>query len=111
MIDTPAFAVIIQLSLGMRVARAANEKAPDHAGALFALGVSLMSSETLRDLECGCELSANPLNHRNYRDGNAGCNQSIFDGGGRGFVLCKPDDDVSHVWILSALYRGDVRLG
>jgi hypothetical protein len=86
-----------------------NEKAPDHAGALLATSHLPASSETLRGLECGCELSANPLNHCDYRDGNAGCNQSIFDGGGRGFVLCKPDNDASHVWILSARYGVNVR--
>jgi hypothetical protein len=88
----------------MRISGAGNEKAPDDAGAFIPTGFPSISSEALRDFECGCELSANPLNHRNYRNGNAGCNQPIFDGGGRGFVLCKPDHDVSHFWILSAIY-------
>ena len=89
----------------MRVPVPGKQKAPDHAGALDHRSIA---SKALRDLECGCELSANALNHCDYRDGNAGCNQSIFDGGGRGFVPRKPDDDVSHVCILSALLRADV---
>lgn len=93
----------------MHVRMPENEKAPDNAGALFATSHPSASSEALRDLECGCELSANSLNHCYYCDGNAGCNQSIFDGGGRGFVLCKPDNDASHVWILPALQGVNVR--
>ena len=86
---------------------AKKKKAPDHSGALSSELMSI-SSEALRHFECGCEFSPNALKHRNNRNSNASCNQSVFDGGRPFFVLCKADDGVSHIQIVSVHYGGDV---